>query len=413
MREPARNATLLLYAPVPLHGPKGALTLEAQACNGLRLWAENFDAVIVMLPWSAAPAPAGWLPLAAVGPNLARIEIVALPMAYRPDQFLRHYPATQAQIAGLIGRAGYLSFAIGGLFGDWGAVAALTAHRLHRPFAVWTDRVESEVVRRGASDGPWRARLRARLTHRPMAWLERAVIGRAALGLFHGRETFDAYAPICGGVAALVHDIHIAASDHMVAGAVEAKARQAAGGPLRIVYAGRADAMKGPMDWIAVLEGLAAAGVAFEAVWFGDGPERGAMQAHLAGAGLTGRVRLPGFIADRAQVLGELRAAQVFLFCHKTPESPRNLIEALVSACPIVGYDGAYAQDLIAAHGGGRLTPAGDVAALTQCLTELDRDRSLLADLIGRAASDGAPFDDVTVFRHRADLIKAHLAQPR
>ena len=43
------------------------------------------------------------------------------------------------------------------------------------------------------------------------------------------------------------------------------------------------------------------------------------------------QVALPGFIRDRSAILKVLREAQVFVFCHKTPESPRNLIEALVS----------------------------------------------------------------------------------
>ena len=59
------------------------------------------------------------------------------------------------------------------------------------------------------------------------------------------------------------------------------------------------------------------------------------------------------------------------MFCHKTPESPRNLIEALVSGAPIVGYDSPFPRDLIAAHGGGVLTPLNDVNALVDSLASL------------------------------------------
>ena len=163
---------------------------------------------------------------------MERIEVVPLPQAYRPDRFIARLPAARRQLRALIERADYLSFAIGGLFGDWGAVACVEAHRLGRPYAVWTDRVESEVVRRSAASGPLRSRLRARLTHRPMAWLERAVIGRATLGLFHGRETFDAYAPFCRAPE-MVHDIHIKADDHIPPADLAAKVAAAAAGPLR------------------------------------------------------------------------------------------------------------------------------------------------------------------------------------
>src|SRR5687768_9026710 len=159
--------TLLIYAPVPLYRDEaGELFIELQAVNGLRLWAANFAKVIVMMPLTAQAPPPGWVRVSETGSNLERVQIETLPLAYRPDLFLRALPATQRRIAELIASARWLSFAIGGLFGDWGAVAALTAHRMGRPFAVWTDRVESEVVRRGASSGSWRSRLRARLTHR-------------------------------------------------------------------------------------------------------------------------------------------------------------------------------------------------------------------------------------------------------
>ena len=46
---------LLLYVPVPVHGAPDAPLFEPQACNGLRLWAENFPRVIVLLPPHGGP----------------------------------------------------------------------------------------------------------------------------------------------------------------------------------------------------------------------------------------------------------------------------------------------------------------------------------------------------------------------
>jgi colanic acid/amylovoran biosynthesis glycosyltransferase len=162
---------------------------------------------------------------------------------------------------------------------------------------------------------------------------------------------------------------------------------------------------------VAVLERLSAAGVDFRAVWLGDGVELPAMQARVRAAGLDDRVSMPGFATDRSAVLASLRAAQVFLFCHKTPESPRCLIEALISGCPIVGYDGAFARDLITGHGGGPLVPRGEVAALAGAAAALAGDRTRLADLAGRAARDGAPFTAEAVFEHPNALIRACLGR--
>lgn len=41
---------LLIYAPVPLYASSQGFLQENQACNGLRLWAENFETVSVMMP---------------------------------------------------------------------------------------------------------------------------------------------------------------------------------------------------------------------------------------------------------------------------------------------------------------------------------------------------------------------------
>ena len=112
---------------------------------------------------------------------------------------------------------------------------------------------------------------------------------------------------------------------------------------------------------------------------------------------------------DRATVLDHLRAAHVFLFCHKTPESPRCLIEALISGTPIVGYAGSFAEDLIANHQGGVLVPLHDVGALAEAVVALGQDPQALADKIRAAKSDGDPYDDEGVFVHRSEIIRKYL----
>ncbi len=403
-----RGEHLLIYAPVPVFRHDGRLFVEAQACNGLRLWAENFAPVTAMMPLEDGPPPTGWQPVEAIGPARHRIAIEPMPTAYRPLRFLRALRPARARIRALIAQADYLSFAIGGLIGDWGAVAAIEAHRAGRPYAVWTDRVESQVVRRAVRSGPLKSRLRAWLCHRPMAALERHVIRRAALGLFHGRDTFDAYAPWCARPE-LVHDIHIAKSDHMLDDMLRAKIAACDTGPLRLAYVGRADAMKGPMHWVEVLESLHRQGIDFRATWLGDGDEMPAMRTRIAAGGFADRVEMPGFTDDRAAVLDTLRRAHALLFCHLTPESPRCLIEALISGTPLLGYTSAFAADLVAGHGGGRLVPVGDTRALADAAAHLACDRAALGGMIAAAAQDGAPFDDVSVFRHRSEIIKTYL----
>lgn len=407
--------TLLIHVTVPLYrDAAGGWLLEDQACNGLRLWAQHFERLIVTIPAETGAPPPSWVPLGRVGPDLARIEIVPLPVAWRADRFFRALPGVRRILRDAIARADRVAFAIGGLFGDWGAVGALEARRMRRPYAVWTDRVESQVTRSLAATAPrWRTRLRARLTWRAMAALERHVIRHAALGLFHGRECFDAYAPCCSR-AELVHDIHLRRGDHIDPQALMAKTERATTqtGPLQLIYVGRADPMKGPHDWVSVMAQVAALGVDLTARWYGDGSERGTMQAELERLGLSDRVMLPGFLKDRGAVMTALREADALVFCHLTAESPRVLIEALVSGTPIIGYGGAFAADLIAQHGGGVLVQTGDRAALAHAIAALSADRAALAALMQAAAADGAPFEDEAVFAHRSHLLRQYLPGP-
>lgn len=405
--------TLLISVSVPLYrAADGGLLLEDQACNGLRLWAAHFARVIVLIPLETGPPPPAWVPIEAIGPALSRITLEPLPAAYRPDRFLCSYPEGRRRIRRRIAEADYMGFAFGGLFGDWGAVAAIEARRAGKPHYVWADRVESAVTRAAARAAPhWRRRLMSKLCHRPMAALERHLVRHAPLGLFHGRETFEHYAPWSPNPQ-LVHDIHVKAADHLSDARRAAKIAGASEGPLNILYVGRADPMKGPMDWIEALRLLAESGCEFRATWLGEGSELARMRAAVAAAGLAPLVALPGFTRDRALVLEALRSAHVMAFCHKTPESPRCLIEALISATPIVGYEGAFARDLIAGHGGGVMIGGQNPAALAKALAALASDRARLADLIARAARDGAPFTDEEVFRHRAEMIRAHLPAP-
>ena len=168
--------------------------------------------------------------------------------------------------------------------------------------------------------------------------------------------------------------------------------------------------MKAPLDWVETLKLLARENVDFRAVWLGDGELHADLVNRIELAGLGARVTAPGYVADREVVLRALRDAHVFLFCHRTPESPRCLIEALVSGCPIIGYESGYARDLIASAGGGAMVPSGEVAMLAKALAALDRDREMLQRMIVSATQDGKPFDEELVFRHRSELIKEHLA---
>jgi glycosyltransferase involved in cell wall biosynthesis len=132
------------------------------------------------------------------------------------------------------------------------------------------------------------------------------------------------------------------------------------------------------------------------------------MRNEVVRRGLADVVSLPGFVSDRDELLAQLRAAHVHVFCHTTPESPRNLVEALISGCPIVGYHSDFAEELVT-DGGGAFVAIGDTKGLVDRLASLIANRQDLITMTRQAAVSGKRFNDVAVFQHRSELIKKHL----
>jgi glycosyltransferase involved in cell wall biosynthesis len=415
-----KTTSLLLVLPVAFRlGENGELLFEKQACNGLERWLENFQSIVVACPleprerYAGRERPGEYEAVENL-PNSARMTFVTLPWAYTLVSFLQTLGRTRRLLRAHIEQSKYLSFAIGGLVGDWAAVAAYEASLFGRPYSVWTDRVEHRVARGWYRDSSGARRIvryvKNRLIVSPlMKRLEHAVISRAALGLFHGNDCFTAYAAVCREPH-LVHDIHLKAEDQIS----ETQLRHKLGAlelprPLHLVYAGRAAAMKGPMEWLEVLARLRNKRVAFKATWLGDGPQLQAMKDEIQSKGLTDAIALPGHTSNRSALLATLRDADLFLFCHQTPESPRCLIEALMSACPIIGFDAPYPRDLLAGNANGLLVPLNDTEALATAVALLDADRGLLRKVTRTCAELGTHYSDHAVFKHRSDLIKKYL----
>jgi glycosyltransferase involved in cell wall biosynthesis len=403
---------ILLVLPVPFKKlDDGRLLCEEQATNGIDQWAEHFSHVTVAAPVLHGDLPQGASTVLWRDPvtlqHRDKVTLVPLPMAYSPLAFAASFTRGRRTLLQHITRNRYLSFGIGGLIGDWASLGARLAQSRGLPYSIHTDRVEHELMFKLASQKSLLRRWKAQLVGRTMRAYHRGIIRGCALGLWHGSDCFLVYSP-WARENHLIHDIHLKPADAIPATALIAKQQSANGGRLGIVYAGRLDPMKAPLDWLRALGAARDLGAEFEAVWLGDGPLHDDFQACLDQLGLRDHVRTPGFVAERAALLAELRRAHVFVFTHVTPESPRCLLEALVSGSPIVGYMSAYADELTAGRGGGAFVPLGDWQALGAKVAQLAADRSSLAGLITEAAENGSRFNDEAVFRERCELIRKY-----
>lgn len=393
--------TIFLVLQVPVTGATNDLHIEPQAHNGLRLWLKHFDAVVAACPYSSSSAEPTLPTSSILGSD--RLRIVTLKQAWQPHQFLKELPSVARVLKAEIEKAEHLQFGIGGLWGDWGSVAAWIAHSKRRPYAVWTDHVESDFHFRKAIGKRLFPALYTKATAAAMIPYERAIIRRSAVGLFHGADCFEAYAKFCRNPH-LVHNVHVGPDQHITSEQLSTRLANKGNGPLRIVYAGRASPEKGTLDWVRALAHAHKSGLRLQGTWFGDGPELPAAKALAAEMSLP--ISFPGPISHE-QLLKDMKGEfDVFVFCHKTLESPRCLIEALACGLPIVGYESQYPRDLVKTNGGAVLTEKNSISSLGEAIATLGRPNTLaqLSVLARRSASD---LTDEAVFAHRAELIKA------
>jgi glycosyltransferase involved in cell wall biosynthesis len=125
--------------------------------------------------------------------------------------------------------------------------------------------------------------------------------------------------------------------------------------------------------------------------------------------GIADHVTFAGFVADRDRILSTLKDSDMFLFCHKTPESPRCLVEALASGCPLIGYGSAYPKEIVAQCGGGEFAMVGNWKELADRVKGLNKNREKLRKLIQDASTSGRLYERDATMQRRIDLIREYL----
>jgi len=402
-----REGTLLLVLCVPQAFRDGRLFFEQQACNGLQMWSTFFSKVVVATPlveMQKAEKSVVWKPVDSI---LAydRIEFVQLPQAFHPMEFFKVAAKTCDRLRHLIDQADYLQFVVGGLFGDFGSLAAKQARDLNRKYAVHMDWVCHRVLRENARGFSWK-NLCKRILYRLTGFWNNWQIRHANLVLCHGKTVYDYYKKI-NPRSFLIHNVHTKEKDWIDGQVLEEKKAHAMTSPfVSICYFGQMIEMKAPMDWLKALAYARDLGANFKATWYGDGPLFRAFVAMKEKLGLENSVASPGWVVDRRSLLQNIETFDVFLMTHISDESPRSVIEALVKGMAVVGYESAYAREIMS---GACLQKRGDWKALGKTIANLCSNRAWLTQMIEESAVVGRRFSDEKVFSERALLIKRHL----
>jgi glycosyltransferase involved in cell wall biosynthesis len=168
------------------------------------------------------------------------------------------------------------------------------------------------------------------------------------------------------------------------------------GEPPVVLGVGRLTAQK---DFATLVRAFASAHPRSEArlVILGEGPERASLEALVARCGVSGRVALPGFVANPYPYMA---SSGVFVLSSAWEGLPGVLIEALYCGVPVVATDCPSGPREVLRGGHGRLVGVGDVEAMA---TEIDK---ALAGAVPRPGPDSwKSFDQEVVVQRYLDTL--------
>ncbi|MFJ2280974.1 glycosyltransferase family 4 protein [Pseudomonas sp. NPDC087803] len=147
-------------------------------------------------------------------------------------------------------------------------------------------------------------------------------------------------------------------------------------------YVGRLSSEKGPDLFLDALIPLCHQHPQLDAVMLGDGPEREALQTRIDAAGLTQRIRLPGYQTAMQPWWQQLDA---LVISSRTEGTPMILLEAMQAGVPVVAFAVGGIPDVLEHRHNGLLVTPADSADLARQLDNLLSERNLARHLCDNA----------------------------
>jgi glycosyltransferase involved in cell wall biosynthesis len=164
-----------------------------------------------------------------------------------------------------------------------------------------------------------------------------------------------------------------------------------------LIAVGRLVRQKGFDILISSFAKIARAHPNWKLIVYGEGPDRGALEAQIRSLSMTDAISLPGLSRDIAAVYAR---AALFVLPSRFEGYPNVLLEALASGCPVVATDCPGATAEILQNGRyGVLVPPEDVHALASALDRLMSDQCLRTTYSQRAKEAVAALDVSTIGR--------------
>lgn len=135
-----------------------------------------------------------------------------------------------------------------------------------------------------------------------------------------------------------------------------------------VIGVGRLETRKGFDLLLRACARALAAGADFDIVILGDGPLREALLAEARSLGITGRLSLPGYVADP---LPWLRAATLYVLSSRLEGLPTTILEAQACGAAVIAADCPSGPREMLAGDAGVLVPVDDAAAMADAIAAL------------------------------------------
>jgi len=181
-----------------------------------------------------------------------------------------------------------------------------------------------------------------------------------------------------------------------------------AGRPLRLLYSGRYEPMKGADHAVRVALACLRRGMDVEMHCYGQGSLREEMQRLAAQAPQGGRVHVHDAVPF-PELVELSRAFDIFVCCHLQNDPSCTYLESFGSGLPIVGYGNGMWRRLCEQSGAGLWSPMRRPEAVADAVQRLIAEPRTLDDMSLRARQFALDHTFERQFARRVDAINAAL----
>lgn len=205
----------------------------------------------------------------------------------------------------------------------------------------------------------------------------RAALRRADGVQFNGYPAYEAYASLNANTL-LYLDNRMTAELFAKSAEMQDRAeRIRQGAPLRLIYSGRLEHLKGSQDLPRLMQKLRKKGVHATLDIYGAGSLLDKLRASFEPIKDNVRIHAPVDFASELVPINR-RQADIFVSCHRQEDPSCSYLEAMGCGLAVAGYANQMWKRLHQCSDGGGVAPLGDITALAEVIAGWDKDRDAL-----------------------------------